>query len=362
MKFIFLKSNIGKRGGLEKYTLRLAQGCVDAGHDVTILTTGVVPTSNLNIVSFGNFSLLELILFDAACKGYVKNHPADVIFGMERNYCPQTHYRAGNGCHAAYLDRRKKTESWLKGFSFGINPLHRLILDMEKTTFESQNLRRLFVNSHMVEREVLHYYPAVNPQKISVVHNGVEWHELQKPFEEGLANRSSHDRYQFLFVGNEYARKGLNLLLEALAQLAPQKFHLTVVGKERNPAPFIEYAKKLSLENDVEFVGAVSDMRPYYSKADALVIPSLYDPFANVTVEALAMGLRVISSTSNGGSEVLTNSTGAVFNNLEDPSELAHCLLECSAFPKTEQSARAIRQAVKHLDFTNQIGSIINSM
>ena len=45
---------------------------------------------------------------------------------------------------------------------------------------------------------------------------------------------------------------------------------------------------------------------PFYQMADALVIPSFYDPFANVTVEALAMGLFVLSSKHNGGPEILT--------------------------------------------------------
>ncbi|MBS0634404.1 MAG: glycosyltransferase family 4 protein [Verrucomicrobia bacterium] len=355
MNVVFLKSNIGKRGGLEKYTLRLAKGYADAGHEVTILTTGSCERKDLHIVSLGDFSFLELIRFDRACKKYLKEHPADIVFGMERNFCPQTHYRAGNGCHAAYLDRRRKTESWLKSISFSINPLHRLILSMEKSTYESPVLRKLFVNSHMVEREVLHYYPAVDPRKICVVHNGVEWHELQKPFEEGLLTRVPSDRYRFLFVGNEYGRKGLNQLLEALTELPKDSFHLTVVGKERKPQPFIDHAKKLGLESVVTFVGAVTDTKPYYSANDALVIPSLYDPFANVTVEALAMGLRVISSNANGGSEVITPETGATFD-----TDLASCLKDSLAFPKTPESAQKIRESVKHLDFSNQIGKIIS--
>lgn len=377
MKIVFLKSNILKRGGLEKYTLRLASGFASHGHDVTILTTdypqGSLANIGCNVVSVGqstSFSLLQLMKFDAACKKYVARHTPDIVFGMERNFCPQTHYRAGNGCHKAYLDRRRKTDSWLKAASFAINPLHRLILDMEESTFESEELKRLFVNSSLVQQEICNYYPKVDPKKIAVVHNGVEWKELQKSFDEGLSIRPKIIKslgldphvHQFLFVGNEYGRKGLGLLLEALVLLPKNAFQLVVIGRERKPAAFIEKAKRLGLEEQVKFIGGVSEMKPYYSAADTLVIPSFYDPFANVTVEALAMGLRVISSSSNGGSEVITSSElGSVFTELNDPSELATCLQDALNHPKTLTTATGIRQAVAHLDFANQIGKIIDA-
>ncbi len=374
-KIVFLKTAILKRGGLEKYTLRLAHGFSKQGLDVTILTTdyqeGALGDVPFRVVSLGNkssFSLYEIMRFDSACKKYVADSKPDVVFGLERNFCPQSHYRAGNGCHRAYLERRKKVDSWLKGLSFSINPLHQLILEMEKATFESPNLRCLFVNSHLVEEEICTFYPLVDPKKITVVHNGVEWKELEKPFTEGERLREhimkAHGLHphlhQFLFVGNEYGRKGLGLLLEALACLPKKTFQLTVVGKEKNPAPFMQKAKALGLEKDVIFVGPVSETKTYYSASDTLVIPSLYDPFANVTVEALAMGLRVVSSSSNGGSEVIANKRlGTIFSELQDPQELASALQDALSHPKTLESAATIRQAVSHLDFSNQIDKIL---
>src|SRR5262249_50787081 len=163
--------------------------------------------------------------------------------------------------------------------------LHTLILEMEKSTFESQALKRLFVNSQMVEQEIVHHYPRVQRQKISVVHNGVEWKELQKPFEEGLDYRTdilkqfglNPDYYQFLFVGNEYERKGLRLLFDALAMLPDRHFQLSVVGRERKPETFKRLAASLGLTDNVRFFGSVKDMNAFYSVADSLVIPSLYD-------------------------------------------------------------------------------------
>jgi len=335
-----------KRGGLEKYTKRLADGFSQKGHDVTLLTSD----------KKSRFSLYQLLQYDRYCKKYIESEKPDIIFGMERNFCLQTHYRAGNGCHAAYLERRKMREGIVKRLSFALNPLHKLILAMEKKTFESPDLKKLFVNSALVEREILTHYPAVEPDKIVVVHNGVEWHELEKPFEEGFTKPRLW-AYQFLFVGNEYERKGLNELLEALGALTSEQWELTVIGKERNPKHFYQKVADLGLEKKVHFLGQVSDVRPYYSKADCLVIPSRYDPFANVTVEALAMGLLVISSTHNGGHEVL-KSPNFIYNSQE---ELENCLKQALKHPKTHLSATVIRNSIAHLDFKNQIQKVIDA-
>src|SRR5262249_45566906 len=222
------------------------------------------------VASLGNrssLSVIKLLAFDRRCKKYLHAHPMDIVFGMERNFCCQSHYRAGNGCHAAYLERRKASESWLKQKTFALNPLHRLILETEKSTFESSLLKRLFVNSHMVEQEILHYYSCVQAQKISVVHNGVEWKELQMPFEEGLHLRTkllkqlglNPEYYHFIFVGNDYERKGLHLLLEALALLPDRHFQLSVIGREKDPQTFIRKAGNLGLREHVHFFGSVKE-------------------------------------------------------------------------------------------------------
>lgn len=374
----FLKSGILKRGGLEKYTLRLADRAALAGHKVVLLTTdytdgalGRVPYTVVNLGRRLPISLVHLLYFDTQCRNYLGRHPMDVVFGMDRNFCYQTHYRAGNGVHAAYLQRRKKDSSLWKKYSIATNPLHHLILAMEKRTFEHPDLEVLFTNSFMVAKEIQEHYPLVDPKKICAVHNGVEWKELEHPFQEGLAKRVEvlaelglhQDCFQFLFIGNEYGRKGLRLLLWALSLLKEKNFELSVVGKERDQEAYIAYAKELGLDKQVRFFGAVKDAKPFYAAADCLVVPSLYDPFANVTVEALAFGVPVISSSSNGGSEVLASpEMGVIFNDLESPDELAVCLAKAMGNPKTASQAATLRKQVAHLDFSNQIGKYLSAL
>lgn len=359
-RVVFLKSRAQFKGGLEKYTHVLMQAFVKKGCHVTLLTTGEAPPSeaveSISLARDSKFSLLQLVRFDALCKKWVRTNPQDIVFGMERT-TSQTHYRAGNGVHAVFLKQRTLIDSWLKQLTFAINPLHRGLLAMEKKAFEAPELKCLFTNSSMVREEILNTY-STPAEKIVVVHNGVEWKEWEGVFEQSL-QQPRMGSYRLLFVGNGYQRKGLPFLLRGLHKLKSEDFFLTVIGKEKKPAAFIQAATQLGLKEKVEFLGPQKNLQRFYSQADALVLPSIYDPFANVTVEALAMGLYVVTSPFNGGKEVLKEFSGSVIEELTSPESVAASLQRAFSHPKTEARARQIRESIKQLDFSNQLDKIV---
>lgn len=367
-----IKSTLCKAGGLEKYTWQIARDFCALGHPVTLLTTHTneAPFSDplLHLVSLPvhhSLSLFNVLHFDRSCSAYLSQNPTPIIFSLDRNRF-QTHMRAGNGVHAAYLQHRARAEGCLKALSFTLNPLHRAILALEKKAFEHPHLQCLFTNSEMVKQEVLQFYPAANPSKICVVHNGVEWHEMQPAFDEWQTKREQTARawnldpkaHQFLFIGHNFHRKGLDKLLRALSLIAHEHFQLCVIGKEKNLRHFQHLTQALHLSDKVFFLGPQPETTPFYQLADTLVIPSLYDPFANVTVEALAMGVFTLSSRHNGGHEVLTPHNGSVIPSLRDAAGFALALREALSRPKTASSALAIRNSVQHLDFSHQIRRI----
>lgn len=363
---VILKSLLGAGGGLEKYTTRLAKAFKESGCRVTILTSTskkrpLPVIDGIEIISLCNeglFSVLNILNFANKAAEWLSKNPSPIIFGLDRNFF-QTHYRAGNGVHAAYLERRKKMEGRLKGIEFVLNPLHRMILSFEKKTFESKELQCLFTNSRLVRDEILYHYK-VEPTKIEVVHNGVEWSELQEAFDNFEQQRPRGDAYQLLFVGHGYKRKGLDLLLKALAKQQNTNFELSIVGKDKNQKCYEKLVKDLNLSDKVHFFGTQSNLKPFYQKCDALVIPSIYDPFANVTVEALSMGLYVLSSSSNGASEVLTPRSGIIIKDLFDKNEFASCLTLLMKSRKSKTTALEVRESVKHLDFKKQLSKIVS--
>jgi UDP-glucose:(heptosyl)LPS alpha-1,3-glucosyltransferase len=368
---VLLKSRSNNHGGLEKYASRIAKAFIERGSRVTILTTGEalrhseIPIIATKTLPWPGFARMEQ--FDWFVRNWLKNNKADLVFGMDRNR-HQTHIRAGNGVHAAYLESRILTEGKMKVFCCKMNPLHRKILELEKAAFENPDLRKLFTNSHMVRNQVLEHY-AVDPDKIQVIHNGVEWNEMASDFfewekgrKEGL-NKFFLDKshFHFLFIGNGYLRKGLDKLLLALAQLKNESFHLSVIGKDNKMDLYKAKAVQLGLKDRVHFFGPSQEIRLFYQLADCLVIPSFYDPFANVTVEALAMGLFVLSSKQNGGHEILNSSNGAVIEDLLSLDAIVEALRIAIKNKKTIESSNLIRNSVKHLDFSNQLRILMES-
>jgi glycosyltransferase involved in cell wall biosynthesis len=79
-----------------------------------------------------------------------------------------------------------------------------------------------------------------------------------------------------------------------------------------------------------------------------------------VTVEALAMGLTVVSSRFNGGKEVLSETSGAIIEDLLDPDSVATALQWALERPKNNALALQIRDSVSHLDFSRQIQTMLD--
>lgn len=369
-RIAIIKSRFHHSGGLEKVARYMAQSFADRECEVHVLTTRAThQEQDYDLVSFPEgypLSFLRLEQFDRNCSRWLKENPMDVVFGMDRTR-KQTHYRAGNGVHAHFLRLRRQQDSPLRTLSIRYNPLHRNLLDIERGSFEDPLLRTIFTNSHMVEREIRHYYD-VPSSKIRVVHNGVQWNAWQDHFdlweeekERGLAaQRLEKGPFYFLFVGHGYKRKGLAELLRGLALVRERGAHLLVAGREKNEAPYKILAQKLGLEKRVHFLGPQKSVVPLLQIADSLVVPSLYDPFANVTVEALAMGLFVVSGRGNGGHEVLTLQSGRKIKDVSCPELVAKALRMALDYPKTFESSLRIRQAYRSLDYSKQLDKMVN--
>ena len=123
-----------------------------------------------------------------------------------------------------------------------------------------------------------------------------------------------------LFVGHDYRKKGLEVLLNALARLAPDAV-LAVVGNPAQMPVFLDQARRLGLADRVYFLGAMADVSQAYVAADLLAHPTLEDSFAMVVLEAMAHGLPVVVSDAGhcGISALLDDGVNALI--LKDPKD-----------------------------------------
>jgi glycosyltransferase involved in cell wall biosynthesis len=207
------------------------------------------------------------------------------------------------------------TARWLK---IVLSPRLVTNLGLESARFKPSPGRRVVLASEALWAQALAAYPDVGPI-MSVITPGVTVPCATPSRDEarrllGLPESGA----MLLFVANDYARKGLDALVAALARLPPGVM-LIVVG---NPAGIREYKGKalsLGVAEQVHFLGAMTDVDLAYRAATALVHPTLDDTFAMVVLEAMAHGLPVVVSgpAHCGISALLQDGRDALL--LEDP-------------------------------------------
>ena len=127
-----------------------------------------------------------------------------------------------------------------------------------------------------------------------------------------------------LFVGNDYRKKGLETLIQAMQQL-PANVWLAIVGNLAQEPGFRVQAELAGVLKRVFFVGPISDVSDAYAAADCLAHPTREDSFAMVVLEAMANGLPVVVSAEQycGVSGLLSHEVNALI--LADPRD-AHAL------------------------------------
>lgn len=139
-------------------------------------------------------------------------------------------------------------------------------------------------------------------QSMEVIYNGVNIHEF-KP-----ENKKYENEINILFVGRLIERKGLIYLLEAFKAISLQyeNVSLNIVGDGPLRGKYEYFVIENGLENKVRFLGRVehNEINTVYSKSDIFVLPSLNEALGNVTHEALASGLPIIT-TNTGASELI---------------------------------------------------------
>jgi UDP-glucose:(heptosyl)LPS alpha-1,3-glucosyltransferase len=145
-------------------------------------------------------------------------------------------------------------------------------------------------------------------------------------------------------MGSGFERKGLATLLEAFAVFGERTSRLLVIGKG-DTGPFRRLALRLSIDDRVVWLGPRNDAERWYAAADTVALPSRYEPFGNVHLEALASGVPVLASTAAGGAEVIEDgANGAVADPL-DVMGLAAALARLREARAPEVSAAARRSA-----------------
>lgn len=298
LKIGFVRRGFSRSGGAEAYLTRLASGVTAAGHEAQLFTGVEWPDTGWpygNVVRVNGESPLrfadelERLRLSASC---------DISMSLERVWRCGV-YRAGDGVHAAWLQRRARPASAWRWVRNALNRKHSAILRLEQALFRKGGAGRVIANSTMVKQEITQFYgyPA---DLIDVVPNGVPIEQFQFDQEAREASRRvlqlDREDIAVLFMGSGWERKGLAHALHAIEKLDSQHLKLLVAGRGN--------ARRYRSRR-AQFLGEITDTAAIYRASDIFVLPTLYDPFSNACLEALASGLPVVTTRNNGFAEII---------------------------------------------------------
>ncbi len=226
-------------------------------------------------------------------------------------------------CHRLYLERhwRETRARGLRGLLRGLS--HRAAAVMEPSVY--RRVRHIVAPSRGLMSELTQAYPR-HGTKLRLLPNPVDVERLRPPDERlreeirceyGIA--SGDVVFVFVALGH-FERKGLPLVLEAIRRAGDCPLRLLVAGGERGL--ILDYQARveaMGIAGRVRFEGMQRDLRPYYWAADAFILPSCYEVFPLVALEAAAAGLPLVATPVNGVEEMLDhNFNGLVIERTAD--------------------------------------------
>jgi alpha-maltose-1-phosphate synthase len=182
----------------------------------------------------------------------------------------------------------------------------------EKTAYEAADA--VIAVSAGMRADILRSYPAVDPEKVKVVHNGIDLSGWRRD-EDGDAVRSigiDPDRPSIVFVGRITRQKGLPYLLRAAAMLPPEVQLVLCAGAPDTKEIMAEVSGLTAdLQKEREGVVWIERMLPrdelckVLSAATTFVCPSVYEPLGIVNLEAMACEAAVVGTATGGIPEVV---------------------------------------------------------
>jgi UDP-glucose:(heptosyl)LPS alpha-1,3-glucosyltransferase len=358
MRIAVVRQRYNPYGGAERFVARALAALAKQGAEMTVVARewregqAGADLRTLKIDPFYVGRLWRDRSFARAVCARLATEQFDIVQSHERLPCCDI-YRAGDGVHRQWLENRARAAGALARCADRLSPYHRYVLDAEARLFASPRLKAVICNSRMVHEEIRKWF-GVPEETLHVVYNGVdldafvpelrEAHRARVRAELGVPEAAK----VFLHVGSGFARKGVGTAIAALARLADRSARLFVVGADRAGAALRAVAARAGVSERVHFAGGQDDVKPWYGAADCFVLATLYDPFPNAALEALASGLPAIVSRQCGAAELVKEGvTGRVVDPL-DVDALARAM-DDMAGRATDDMREDARASVTHL-------------
>jgi len=364
MKIAILRKKYTFHGGAEGFSKGFIDLLAREGHEVhfyAIQWEKVEPENNIFFhrvpaVTFNSF--LRDLTFALLSKRQLEQEDYDIIQSHDKTLY-QDIFRAGDGCHIAWLKQRLRRTGFFGKFFILLNPYHWLILGLEHSIMKGHRYRKIIAISEMVRRDIMDSYP-VPAEDVAVIYNPVDLEKFHPSNREKFRRRIrteyglSDKDVVALFVGSGFERKGVRYLIESAERL-DEDVSVMIVGKGS-----AQDFRHLSQRQKAIFCGPQKEIEQYYAAADFFVFPTIYEPFGNVHLEALAAGLPVITTKNSGAAEIIEDGkSGFVVSEPEDTKAIAEGMASLLDRDVRERMSKEARRVAEKFTFERHAAEIM---
>jgi UDP-glucose:(heptosyl)LPS alpha-1,3-glucosyltransferase len=308
-----------KRGGAERYLVDLCTRMADEGYEVHVYTEKwdeEDPRIHFHRIKTIPFpKSMRLLSFAMRASQSMENGHYDITLGVGNTLRADV-FQPHGGVHWAWFWRSLRAYShpvlWIiKFLGRVLSPKQWVSGWIEDASYKDNNFSKIVAISDMVKKDTIRWHK-IPEDRIEVIYNGVDierFHPRNRQYREEIRKRHGiRDEIVILFVSNNFRMKGLDYLFKALAHIKKEgspPFKGLILGRGRKD-PYLRLAKKMGISEEIVFAGSTNDPEKYYGAADLLVHPTFYDACSLTVLEALASGLPVITTSSNGASGVIS--------------------------------------------------------
>lgn len=307
------------KGGAERYLVDLCARMAEESHEVHVYAErweDEVRGIHLHRVKTVAFpKSLRLLLFAIGATREMEKGRYDVTLGVGNTLAAHV-FQPHGGVHWAWFWKSLRAYDHpivrAVKFSGKVLSLKQWVSGwIEDRPYQRGNRSRFVAISDMVKQDMIRWY-GISEDRIDVIYNGVDidrFHPRNGQYRDEIRKRLGvGDEVVILFVSNNFRMKGLSFLIRALARVKQEgriPFKLVILGRDRH-GPYLRLAGELRLSEEVVFAGTTGEPQKYYGAADLLVHPTFYDACSLTVLEALASGLPVITTSSNGAGGIMT--------------------------------------------------------